>query len=122
MNNGIESPTIERAEVHASFVIGRVLAAGVAEVWHALPGNAARGHWFGGGPEFDVAEKTHDLRVSGRATEDGRWHRGPRSPFDVTYTDIVAHHRIMSTYDMWVDDRHMSTSLTAIVVEPAGER
>jgi len=121
MNNGTESPAVERAEVHASFVIERVLAASVADVWHALSDNAARDHWFGGGPEFDVAEKTHDFRVGGRATEDGKWHGGPRSRFDATYTDSVAHHRIVFTYDMWVDDRHMSTSLTAIVVEPADD-
>ena len=121
MKKIIKSPAIERAEVHATFVIERALAASLADVWHALSDNDARDQWFGGGPAFEVAEKTHDFRVGGRATEVGEWHGGPRSRFDATYTDIVTHHRIVFTYDMWVDDRHLSTSLTAIVVEPVGD-
>ena len=35
-----------------------------------------------------------------------------------TYTDIVDNQRIVFTYDMWVDDQHMSTSLTTIALEP----
>jgi uncharacterized protein YndB with AHSA1/START domain len=62
-----------------------------------------------------------DFRIGGRATEHGQWHNAPRSRFESTYTDIVPGHRIVFTYDMWVDDRHLSTSLTTIVVEPHGD-
>ena len=48
----------------------------------------------------------------------GRWHGGSRSRFEATYTGIVEHQRIVFTYDMWADDRHMSTSITTIVLEP----
>ena len=72
-------------------------------------------------PAFDVREKSHDFRVGGHAIEDGQWHGGPTSRFVSTYTDIVDQQRIVFTYDMWVDDRHMSTSLTTIVVEPDGD-
>jgi uncharacterized protein YndB with AHSA1/START domain len=47
--------------------------------------------------------------------------RRPRSRFESTYTDIVDQHRVVFTYDMWVDDQHLSTSLTTIAVEPDGE-
>jgi uncharacterized protein YndB with AHSA1/START domain len=115
---------IERSQTHATFVIERLYPAPVSAVWHALSDNAARDQWFGGGAEFDVHEKSHDFRVGGQATEDGRWHGGPRSRFQSTYTDIVDQHRIVFTYDMWVDDRHLSTSLTTIVAAPddAGTR
>ena len=115
------SSTIERSQSHATFVLDRTFPVPVEAVWHALSDNAARDRWFGGGPEFDTREKSHEFRVGGHALEEGQWHRGPRSRFQATYTDIVEHQRIVFTYDMWVDGRHMSTSLTTIVLEPDAE-
>jgi len=113
--------TIERSQTHATFVVERTFPAPVADVWHALSDNDARDHWFGGGEAFDVSDKSHDFRVGGRAVEEGQWHGGPRSRFESTYTDIVERCRIVFTYDMWVDGRHLSTSLTTIAVEPDGD-
>jgi uncharacterized protein YndB with AHSA1/START domain len=112
------SDIIERSQIHATFVIERNYPVPVSAVWHALSDNDARDQWFGGGTEFDVREKTHDFRVGGHGVEAGQWHGGPTSRFVSTYTDIVDEQRIVFAYDMWVDDRHMSTSLTTIVVEP----
>jgi uncharacterized protein YndB with AHSA1/START domain len=110
--------TRERSQTHATFVIERSYPVPLDAVWHALSDNAARDRWFGGGPEFDVREKSHDFRVGGHAVENGQWHGGPTSRFVSTYTDIVERQRMVFTYDMWVDGRHLSTSLTTIVVEP----
>ena len=115
------SDTLEHSQVHATFVIERTYAVPVERVWHALSDNDARDQWFGGGPAFDTAEKSHDFRVGGGGTEDGQWHEGPRSRFVSTYTDIVDRERIVFTYDMWVDGQHMSTSLTTIALEPDGD-
>jgi uncharacterized protein YndB with AHSA1/START domain len=115
------SNTMERSQTHATFVIERTFPVPLAQVWHALSDNDARNHWFGGGPTFKVREGAHDFRVGGRAVEDGQWHDGPTSRFESTYTDIVDQHRIVFTYDMWVDGEHLSTSLTTIVVEPDDE-
>jgi uncharacterized protein YndB with AHSA1/START domain len=114
------SDTIERSQTHATFVIERTYRAPVERVWHALSDDDARDQWFGGGAAFATEEKSHDFRVGGRGVEDGQWHGGPRSRFASTYTDIVEHRRIVFTYDMWVDGQHLSTSLTTIVLEPAG--
>ena len=111
------SDIIERSQTHATFVIERTYPVPVDAVWHALSDNDARDQWFGGGPAFEVAEKSHDFRVGGRAVEDGQWRGGPRSRFVSTYTDIVDQQRVVFTYDMWVDDRHLSTSVTTIAVE-----
>jgi uncharacterized protein YndB with AHSA1/START domain len=115
------SDIIESSQTHATFVLERTYPAPVTAVWHALSDNDARDHWFGGGPAFDVDEKSHDFRVGGHAVETGQWHGGPKSRFASTYTDIVEQHRMVFTYDMWLDDRHISTSLTTIVVEPDRE-
>jgi uncharacterized protein YndB with AHSA1/START domain len=115
------SDTIERSQIHATFVVERSYPVPVSTVWHALSDNDERDQWFGGGAEFDAYEKSHDFRVNGHAVEEGQWHRGPRSRFVSTYTDIIDQQRMVFTYDMWVDDRHISTSLTTIVVEPEGD-
>ena len=115
------SDIIERSEIHATFVVERNYPVPVSAVWHALTDNDARDQWFGGGSEFDVHEKSHDFRVGGNAVEDGQWRGGPTSRFVSTYTDIIDQQRIVFTYDMWVDDRHISTSLTTIAVEPDGD-
>ena len=110
--------TLQRSQTHATFVIERTFPVPVQRVWHALSDSAARDQWFGGGPQFDVGSKSHDFRVGGRAVEEGQWHDGPRSRFESTYTDIVEPQRIVFTYDMWANERHMSTSITTIVLEP----
>ena len=115
------SETVQRSQTHATFVIERTYPVPVGAVWRALSDNAARDQWFSGGPEFDVHDKSHDFRVGGHAVEEGQWHGGPRSRFESTYTDIVEHQRIVFTYDMWANDRHMSTSLTTIVLESKGD-
>jgi uncharacterized protein YndB with AHSA1/START domain len=113
---------ITRSQAHATFAIERTYPVPVAAVWHALSDRAAREAWFTAGDAFAVDDKQHDFRVGGQSTETGQWHGGPRSRFSSTYTDIVEPHRIVFTYDMWVDDQHLSTSLTTIALEDDGDR
>jgi uncharacterized protein YndB with AHSA1/START domain len=113
--------TSERSETHATFVIERTYPVPVDAVWHALSDNDARDQWFGGGSAFETREKSHDFRVGGLSVEEGRWHGGPDSTFRSSYTDIVDRRRIVFTYDMWVDRRHLSTSLTTIALDDEGD-
>jgi uncharacterized protein YndB with AHSA1/START domain len=114
--------TMERSQIHATFVVERTYPVPVEAVWHALSDSDARDQWFGGGAAFDVAEKSHEFRVGGHGIEEGQWHGGPRSRFRSTYTDIVDLERIVFTYDMWVDGQHLSTSLATMVLEAAGSQ
>ena len=104
--------TTKRTQAHATFAVERTYPVPVAAVWHALSDNAAREQWFTAGDAFSAEEKHHDFRIGGQSTETGQWHGGPRSRFQSTYTDIVEPERIVFTYDMWVDERHLSTSVT----------
>lgn len=115
------SDTIERSQIHGTFVLERTFPVPVGDVWHALTDNDARTQWFGGGPAFDVQEQKHDFRVGGGGVESGQWQDGPLSRFESTYTDIVDLQRIVFTYDMWINGQHVSTSLTTIVLEPEGD-
>ncbi len=112
--------TIERSQTHATFVIERSMPAPVARVWRALSDNDERDRWFGGGDAFEAHEQAHDFRVGGRAVETGKWHDGPTTEFRSVYTDIVDQVRIVFTYDMWLAERHISTSVTTIALEPDG--
>src|SRR5690606_18060053 len=56
--------------------------------------------------------------VGGTDVAEGAFHDGPVSRYVATYTDIVEHLRIVSTYDMWLDGVHMSTSLASFEFEP----
>jgi len=114
--------TIERSQTHATFVIERTYPVPVEAVWHALWDNDTRDQWFTAGSAFDARQKSHEFRVGGHGTEEGQWHGGPRSRFVSTYTDIVDLQRIVFTYDMWVDGRHLSTSLTTIALDPTATR
>src|ERR1700736_4009122 len=71
------SDIIERSQTHATFVVERSYPVPVSSVWHALSDNEARAQWFGGGPEFDVRERSHEFRVGGYAVEEGQWQGGP---------------------------------------------
>jgi len=112
--------TVQLSQTHATFVVERTYDAPVERVWHALSDSEARDEWFGAGDAFSTAEKSHDFRVGGHGVEVGQWHGGPASRFFSTYTDIVEHRRIVYTYDIWNDDRHLSTSVTTITLEPDG--
>ena len=81
--------TSERSQTHATFAIERTYPVPVEAVWHALSDNDARDQWFGGGPVFDVDEKSHEFRVGGHGSEEGQWHGGPRSVFESTYTSWI---------------------------------
>lgn len=112
----------ERSQIHATFVIERTYPVPVAAVWHALSDSHARDQWLTAGEAFQAAEKSHEFRVGGHGTEEGQWRDGTRSRFRSTYTDIVDQQRIVFTYDMWVDGKHLSTSLTTIALEPDPDR
>ena len=109
--------TIERSQTHATFVLERTYDAAVARVWHALSDGAARAEWFTGGDDVTTTESSHDFRVGGQTVDDGQWHGGPRSRFVATYTDIVEERRIVYAYDMWLDGRHISTSIGTMALQ-----
>jgi uncharacterized protein YndB with AHSA1/START domain len=60
--------TIERSQIHATFVVERTYPVPAETVWHALSDNDARDQWFTAGPVFELAEKSHEFRVGGHAT------------------------------------------------------
>lgn len=107
---------------HATFVTERTYDAPLPRVWSAFADAEVKTRWFGSPPGITDHVQSEDFRVGGLATNDATFASGERSRFRATYTDIVDRERIVYTYDMWLDDRHASTSITTVEFEADGDR
>jgi uncharacterized protein YndB with AHSA1/START domain len=110
--------TTVRRLARAGFTLTRDYPVGVERVWDAFAEEGQKREWFGSGDGFDPGEWAFDFRVGGRDVAEGKFHDGPVSRFEGTYTDIVEQVRIVNTYDMWLDGVHMSTSVASFEFEP----
>lgn len=109
--------SIENTVTHATFVVERTFDAPLDRVWDAFAVPEQHAQWFGAEDNFTATEESEDFRVGGGSVQDGQWHEGPTSRYVGTYTDIVDKQRIVATYDMWVDGKHLSTSVNSTVFE-----
>lgn len=110
--------TAARRLARAGFTLTRDYAAPVERVWRAFADEQDKLRWWGGGDAVEPHEWAFDFRVGGHDVAEGRFHDGPVSRYEATYTNIVEHVRIVTTYDMWLDGTHMSTSLASLELEP----
>ncbi|MDI6910847.1 SRPBCC domain-containing protein [Nocardioides sp.] len=113
--------TIERRLAHAGFTLTRDYPVPVDRVWAAFAEEDQKRAWFGAGDAFEPGEWAFDFRVGGRDVAEGAFHDGPVSRYVATYTDIVEQVRIVTTYDMWLDGVHMSTSVASLEFEAIDE-
>lgn len=111
-----------RTATHATFVIERTYDAPLSAVWSAFADADIKARWFGTPPGISDHVQSEDFRIGGLAINDATFASGERSRFRATYTDIVERERIVYTYDMWLDDRHASTSITTVEFAAAGDR
>jgi uncharacterized protein YndB with AHSA1/START domain len=116
----LQSPPARRSVVHAIFCIERTYPAFPAQVFQALTDPAAKAKWFGGGADFTVLAREMDVRPGGRERLKARWASGVVSTFDAVYHDIVPDQRIVYAYEMSLDQRKISVSLTTFELQPAG--
>lgn len=113
--------TIERRLARAEFTLTRDYPVPPAQVWAAFAEEERKRDWFDGGETYEPGEWAFDFRVGGRDIAEGTFHDGPVSRYEATYTDIVEQERIITTYDMWIDGVHMSTSVASFEFEPVPE-
>ena len=110
----------ERNVTHATFVIERTFDAAPARVFKAFADPKEKAKWFGGPPGWDEQEVSMDFRVGGREVNNGGPKGGPLHSFEARYQDIVPNKRIVFSYDMHLDDKRISVSLTTIELTPMG--
>ena len=114
--------TAERSEAHHTFVIERTYDVPVATAWDAFANEESKKGWFGdGGDLYELTDFAHNFEVGGVDVNEGEFHGGVVSRYVGRYTDIVEEQRIVSSYDMWVDGKHISTSVQTFTFEPAGD-
>lgn len=116
------SAVSERSAQHATFVIERHFKATPAQVFAAWATAEGKARWFGGSAgKWKELERSFDFRVGGRERLKGAWDNGTVSDFDAHYQDIVPERRIVYTYDMHLDDKRISVSLSTVELQPAGQ-
>ena len=109
----------ERRIARSGFTLSRDYPASIERVWDAFADESEKLRWWGAGDAMEEArEWAFDFRVGGRDIAEAKFHNGPVSRYVATYTDIVEHNRIVTTYDMWLDGDHMSTSVASLEFEP----
>ena len=108
-----------RSQAHHDFTLERTFPVPVEKVWAAFADKETKRLWFAAeNEELSMTAYEEDFRVGGHGMNEGSFHGGPPHRFQSTYTDIVDLERIIYTYDMWIGDTHISTSITTIVFEP----
>lgn len=107
----------ERTATHATFVIERTYPVSPARVFQAFSDPEAKRHWFAGPGE---TRGEMDFRTGGRETASGAFPDGTIHRFDALYYDIVPGERTVFSYDMHLDQRRISVSLTTIEIAPQG--
>jgi uncharacterized protein YndB with AHSA1/START domain len=111
----------KRSANHATFVIERTYPAPPAKVFAAFADPKAKARWFVGPDEWQTSTKHElDFRVGGRERVGGGPPGGPVHTYEATYHDIVPNERIVSTYDMYLDEKRISVSLATAEFKPAG--
>jgi uncharacterized protein YndB with AHSA1/START domain len=105
-----------RSATHSTFVIERDYDAPPTRVFAAWAQKSAKGQWFGPSD----GEHLLDFREGGREHFVAELH-GSVYAYDALYEDIVADERIVFTYNMHIDGRRMSVSVTTVELVPAGE-
>ena len=115
---------IQRTAVHATFCIEREYPASPARVFKAFADPKAKDMWFGGPEEWEQGERSMDFRVGGREVNAGGPKGGAQHRFEAQYWDIVPNERIIYAYDMRLDERRISVSVTTVELKPtaAGTR
>jgi uncharacterized protein YndB with AHSA1/START domain len=110
----------ERSLIDAGFTIEKTVAATPAAVFRAFSDAAAKAAWFSGPPDWDRTEARFDFREGGIEVNEGGPKGGPKHRFEARYHDIIPNERIVYTYQMWLDGRPISVSLTSIELKAAG--
>lgn len=110
----------ERSVTHATFIIERTYDAAPARVFAAFANPKEKARWFASPEEWETTKVEMDFRVGGREIHDGGPKGGPLHMFEARYMDIVPNERIVFAYDMHLDDKRISVSLTTVELKPAG--
>src|SRR5262249_52168467 len=110
-----------RSTVHSTFTLDRVFNASPARVYRAFADKDTKEQWFSGPDDWELNQHDMDFRVGGTEVNAGGPPGGPVHKFDAKYHEIVADARIVYSYDLFVGDTQLSTSLATLEFVPDGD-
>src|SRR3954470_5450043 len=102
------------------FTIERRFRQTPAQTFRAFADPGLKQRWFGVPEAWTDAQLELDFRVGGSEVSVGRDPRGALHEFRSRYHDIVDGERIVFAYDLLLDGRLISVSLTTVEVRPDG--
>ena len=105
---------MKRSTTHATFVIERDFKHAPAKVFDAFANPKSKAQWFGGPEEWAKFNEAFDFRVGGKESVSGGPVGGAVHHYNATYWDIVPNERIVSSYEMHINDRRISVSLASM--------
>lgn len=111
---------MQRSAIPATFVIERTYAASPRRVFAAWAGREAKASWFFCDEAWIPTLHELDFRVGGRERIVTGPAGGEAHIFDALFHDIVDGERIVFAYDMRLDARLISVSLTTIEIKAVG--
>ena len=109
--------TSQRRLARAGFTLTRDYPTPVHRVWNAFAHEDEKCECFRSGDDYETGEWEFSFREGGQDVAEGKFHDGPTSRYVATYVNILEHIRIVTTYGMWLDGVHMSTSIASFEFE-----
>jgi uncharacterized protein YndB with AHSA1/START domain len=103
------------------FTIERQFRQTPAQAFRAFADPALKRRWFGPPESWSDADWELDFRVGGGELSVGRDPSGSLHEFRSRFHDIVDGERIVFAYDLLLDDRLISVSLTTVETRPDGD-
>jgi uncharacterized protein YndB with AHSA1/START domain len=105
--------------IHADFTIERQYDCTPAQTFSAFADPELKVQWFAAPAEWENRVWELDFRVGGGEVNSGAPDGDTIHTFRSRYHDIVTDERIVFAYDLLIDERLVSTSLTTVQLFPA---
>lgn len=116
----MSTSTSAASSAHDTFVITRMLAAPVSQVFRAWSDPARKARWFGG-PDGAGGDYELDFREGGHEVNRGGPPGGPVYTYRAHILDIRVDERIVYTYEMHAGDDRISVSVATIEFSGSGD-
>lgn len=110
----------QRSTVHSTFVIERDYPHAPTKVFAAFASPQSKAKWFVGPENWDKSNHQLDFRIGGKESVSGGPPGGVVHYYNAEYWDIVENARIVTSYQMHMDDQRISVSLATMEFKPSG--
>jgi uncharacterized protein YndB with AHSA1/START domain len=112
---------MKRSISHATFTIEKTYNATPERVFKAFSDPVAKAKWFGGPEDWMHRKYSLDFRIGGVEISQGGPPGGAIHYYEARHEDIVPNERIVTSYQMRLDDTRISVSIATIQFEPSGK-